>query len=132
MDVDARIYALQKVIEGLEEKIAYLEDLLGMSLDAPIELGLTPSEARVLGLLLKRDVATKDGLMVALYGRGNREEAEIKIVDVFICKIRKKLKPFSLTIETVWGQGYTMPKESKALFNKLFQEENPDRPINIL
>ncbi len=34
------------------------------------------------------------------------DEREIKIVDVFVCKARKKLKPLGIEIETVWGRGY--------------------------
>ncbi len=39
------------------------------------------------------------------------DEPEIKIVDVFVCKLRKKLTSagFETPIETVWGQGYVMP-----------------------
>jgi two-component system, cell cycle response regulator CtrA len=32
---------------------------------------------------------------------------------VFICKIRAKIEPFGINIETLWGRGYTMPPESK-------------------
>lgn len=34
------------------------------------------------------------------------EAPEIKIIDVYICKIRRKLAGMSLTIENVWGDGY--------------------------
>jgi two-component system cell cycle response regulator CtrA len=39
------------------------------------------------------------------------DEPELKIVDVFICKLRKKIADLSgglNFIETVWGRGYTM------------------------
>lgn len=50
---------------------------------------------------------TKAVIMLALYAQ--RDEAQIKIVDVFICKLRKKLAAATAgqeVIETVWGQGY--------------------------
>lgn len=37
-----------------------------------------------------------------------QNEPELKIIDVFICKIRKKLKPLGLSIATHWGQGYSI------------------------
>lgn len=42
------------------------------------------------------------------------EEPDIKIVDVFVCGLRKKLTPLGLTIQTVWGQGYRLVIEPQA------------------
>lgn len=41
------------------------------------------------------------------------EEPEIKIIDVFICKARKKLDPIGVRIDTVWGKGYALALEQK-------------------
>jgi two-component system, cell cycle response regulator CtrA len=48
---------------------------------------------------------TKAALMAALYPV-EADEADIKIVDVFVCKLRAKLKPLGLDIQTIWGRGY--------------------------
>jgi two-component system cell cycle response regulator CtrA len=50
---------------------------------------------------------------------GGMDEPEIKIIDVFICKLRKKLASASDGkdyIETVWGRGYVLrePSEDEA------------------
>ena len=40
---------------------------------------------------------------------GGMDEPELKIIDVFICKLRKKLSEASdgdNRIDTVWGRGY--------------------------
>ena len=47
------------------------------------------------------------------------DEPEVKIIDVFICKLRKKLSDASYGknyIETVWGRGYILrePNENEA------------------
>jgi len=34
------------------------------------------------------------------------DETDVKIVDVVICNLRKRLKPFAIKIDTVWGCGY--------------------------
>ena len=42
---------------------------------------------------------------------GGMDEPEVKIVDVFICKLRKKIEHMNdgeSHIETVWGRGYVM------------------------
>lgn len=48
---------------------------------------------------------TKEQLLKATSGLGY-DDREIKIVDVFVCKARKKLAAVGVEIETVWGQGY--------------------------
>lgn len=115
MDVDARLEAQGAEIERLQDRIEHLEGLMGMHLLPPLGWGLTSSEARVLGVLMSRPLATKEAVMAALYRDQAKDEAEIKIVDVFVCKIRKKLKPFGVVIETRWGEGYQMPAASKAV-----------------
>ena len=49
------------------------------------------------------------------------DEPEIKIIDVFICKLRKKLEDASNGInyiETVWGRGYVLRDPDTAGDNK--------------
>jgi two-component system cell cycle response regulator CtrA len=53
---------------------------------------------------------TKEMFLDHLYG--GMDEPEQKIVDVFICKLRKKIARVTgeadIPIQTVWGQGYTL------------------------
>lgn len=112
MDASARIEALEAENERLMRRIDQLEAAWGMGFVAPIEWRLTPSEQRVMGVLLKRDVATKDAIMATLYRADGRDEAEIKIVDVFICKMRRKLKAFGIVIVTHYGMGYALADRS--------------------
>jgi two-component system cell cycle response regulator CtrA len=73
-------------------------------------LPLTGKEFALLQLLMLRKnmVMTKDAILNQLYG--GMDEPEVKIVDVFVCKIRKKLAGVGLGnfIGTVWGRGYTV------------------------
>ena len=69
---------------------------------------LTSKEYAILELLVMRRgiVLTKDAFLNHLYG--GIDEPEIKIIDVFVCKLRKKLTNSGLPglIETIWGRGY--------------------------
>ena len=59
--------------------------------------------------LRKGSTLTKEMMLNHLYG--GMDEPEIKIIDVFICKLRKKLANASNGknyIETVWGRGYVL------------------------
>ena len=71
----------------------------------------TGKEYALLELLaLRRGVTlTKETILTHLYG--GMDEPELKIIDVFICKLRKKLAMASHGrnyIETVWGRGYVL------------------------
>jgi two-component system cell cycle response regulator CtrA len=106
--------ALQATILRLEDRIAILERAMGFEILPPIEWGLTVLEARLFGALLERELLTKDAAMAALYRDRGDDEPEMKIIDVFVCKLRKKLRPYGMTIETRWGVGYEMSADMKA------------------
>jgi two-component system cell cycle response regulator CtrA len=72
---------------------------------------LTGKEYGILELLSLRKgtTLTKDMFLNHLYG--GMDEPELKIIDVFICKLRKKLAAATdgaNYIETVWGRGYVL------------------------
>ncbi len=75
-------------------------------------VGLTGKEYAILEMLSLRKgmTLTKEMFLTHLYG--GRDEPELKIIDVFVCKLRKKLHeagaPSSGCIETVWGRGYAL------------------------
>jgi two-component system cell cycle response regulator CtrA len=74
-------------------------------------LHLTGKEYGILELLSLRkgQTLTKEQFLNHLYG--GIDEPELKIIDVFICKLRKKLTSATKGdnyIETVWGRGYVL------------------------
>jgi two-component system cell cycle response regulator CtrA len=78
---------------------------------------LTGKEYAILALLAARPGLTtsKEMILNRLYGGVN--EPEIKIIDIFVCRLRRKLRNVSGGadyIETVWGRGYVFaePRES--------------------
>jgi len=76
--------------------------------DRPVHL--TGKEYAILELLVLRKgmVLTKEAFLNHLYG--GMDEPEMKIIDVFICKLRKKLQLAGVDnlIGTVWGRGYML------------------------
>lgn len=74
-------------------------------------LHLTSKEYALLELLALRKGTTinKEQFLNHLYG--GMDEPEMKIIDVFLCKIRRKIEKLSdgvEYIETVWGRGYIL------------------------
>jgi len=76
---------------------------------------LTSKEYQMLELLSLRKgtTLTKEMFLNHLYG--GMDEPEVKIIDVFVCKLRKKLSEATggqSYIETVWGRGYVLREPS--------------------
>lgn len=77
---------------------------------------LTPLEANFLTVLMKFDEADKAKLHMVIEnqrsqrpgGPSKTEQTDPKMVDVMICKLRKRLETFDkdLKIKTMWGSGY--------------------------
>jgi two-component system cell cycle response regulator CtrA len=112
----ARIYAILRRMSGLRVSVIEVGPL---SLDFGTrvvtingeEVPLTSKEYAMLELLaMKRgSIITKETFLNHIYG--GMDEPDMKIVDVFICKLRKKMADVSgglNFIETVWGRGYTL------------------------
>jgi len=112
----ARVQAVVRRSQGPAEAVVQCGDL-AVNVDAkraeiagqPVPL--TGKEYRMLELLALRKGMTisKDMFLSHLYG--GMDEPELKIIDVFMCKLRKKLAAASGGIdyvETVWGRGYLL------------------------
>jgi DNA-binding winged helix-turn-helix (wHTH) protein len=82
--------------------------------------GLTRQEARLL-LILERSkdrIASKEALLNRLYVETPNDLPDVKIIDVFICKLRKKLATSEYRIDTVWGVGYKLIRTDFPLSKK--------------
>lgn len=116
----ARVHAVVRRSRGLSQSILRLGDL-ELNLDSKeVFVGgnfvhLTGKEYAILELLALRRgfVLTKEAFLNHLYG--GLDEPEMKIVDVFVCKLRKKLVSVGVTdlIGTVWGRGYILRENAR-------------------
>lgn len=112
----ARINAIVRRSQGHAQSIIKTGKLT-VNLDAKTvevdgnRVHLTGKEYAMLELLSLRKgtTLTKEMFLNHLYG--GMDEPELKIIDVFICKLRKKLAAATGDehhIETVWGRGYVL------------------------
>jgi two-component system cell cycle response regulator CtrA len=90
------------------------------------QVHLTGKEYAILELLVLRKgmVLTKEAFLNHLYG--GMDEPEMKIIDVFVCKLRKKLAQAGADglIGTVWGRGYMLREPSG-------EQEQGARPLDL-
>src|SRR5215510_11660136 len=112
----ARIQAIVRRSKGHSDSVIRTGKL-AVNLDARAveveghRLHLTGKEYAIIELLSLRKgtTLTKEMFLNHLYG--GVDEPELKIIDVFVCKLRKKLANASNGknyIETVWGRGYVL------------------------
>ncbi|MBU2993227.1 response regulator transcription factor [Octadecabacter sp. 1_MG-2023] len=112
----ARIHAIIRRSKGHAQSIIKT-GAVAVNLDAKTvevegsPVHLTGKEYQMLELLSLRKgtTLTKEMFLNHLYG--GMDEPELKIIDVFICKLRKKLSEATggdNHIETVWGRGYVL------------------------
>ncbi|WP_045389596.1 response regulator transcription factor CtrA [Falsirhodobacter sp. alg1] len=112
----ARIHAIIRRSKGHSQSIIQTGSVC-VNLDAKTvdvdgrAVNVTGKEYQILELLSLRKgtTLTKEMFLNHLYG--GMDEPELKIIDVFICKLRKKLVEATggqNHIETVWGRGYVL------------------------
>ena len=112
----ARIHAIIRRSKGHAQSVIHTGKI-SVNLDAKTvdvdgqSVHLTGKEYQMLELLSLRKgtTLTKEMFLNHLYG--GMDEPELKIIDVFICKLRKKLAQATggdNYIETVWGRGYVL------------------------
>jgi two-component system cell cycle response regulator CtrA len=129
----ARIQAIVRRSKGHSEsiirtgKLAVNLDTRSIEVDSK-PLHLTSKEYAILELLSLRKgtTLTKEMFLNHLYG--GIDEPELKIIDVFVCKLRKKLATAAdgeNYIETVWGRGYVLkdPEAGEGADTKVAADE---------
>jgi two-component system cell cycle response regulator CtrA len=126
----ARIHAIVRRSKGHAQSIISTGQV-NVNLDAKtvdvadVPVHLTGKEYQMLELLSLRKgtTLTKEMFLNHLYG--GMDEPELKIIDVFICKLRKKLSEATNGenyIETVWGRGYVLRDPNAALVGEPLAE----------
>jgi two-component system cell cycle response regulator CtrA len=119
----ARIQAIVRRSKGHSESLIQIGSRITMNLDSrTVEidsrpLHLTSKEYGILELLVLRkgSLLTKEMFLNHLYG--GIDEPDLKIIDVFVCKLRKKLAKVTNGtnyIETVWGRGYILKEDGSS------------------
>ena len=112
----ARIHAIMRRSAADPEPVLSCGDLVikGRLKRAEVagkRVPLTTREYQLLELLAGRQGSTITKEMILNQMYGGMDEPELKIIDVYICKLRKKLAEVSRGkdyIETVWGRGYML------------------------
>lgn len=106
-------------IQALEDRVAVLEEALGLTYVAPLEWKLSPMQDRILAMLLKAQAVRRERLSVVLYGLEPNPPIS-NVIASQISHMRRKLRPRGIEIKSirgVFGGGYWLDPEVRARLN---------------
>jgi len=111
----------------LQNRIEELEALLGVGNDDVSRLltvlDATPQQAEMVGFMLRRAVATRTALFVALFGaRPECDQPDMKLIDVQMVRVRTALKKIGVEVTAEWGSGgWSISNADKAKLRRLME-----------
>ncbi|MGI4886081.1 MAG: helix-turn-helix domain-containing protein [Janthinobacterium lividum] len=123
-NIERRLAVVEDENDRLREEIAVLRKLVGQEETIPRVLGLTQREAGIFVMLLARPMVSKSDAMTMYSLHADGDVPMEKIIDVFVCKMRAKLKVFGISINTIWGRGWNMAQADKNIVARLLEAEN--------
>ena len=97
----------------LLERIRYLETTMyRRDWEVPREFGLTRQEGQFLACLLAKSGFRSHDFILDAINRGNTF-SDSRLSQVIACKVRRKLKPWGISIERNWGLGYGLTEPDR-------------------
>lgn len=121
---------LSKFRDQYVEMQQLVKELTAANHHPPVNWNLTQSETIIVRLLAVHKDVTADGIMHVLYSKQPDTERHADTLRVFMCKIRKKLRPFNISIDTVWGRGFCVDEENWQKLREGFgMEDQPQHSV---
>jgi len=102
----------------LEERIAELTAALGQTQSYVAVLGITRMQDRMVGALMRMQVVRRDTMATVMWYDA-KDARDLKGIDVYMMKLRRRLTPQGIAVDTHWGIGWSMPNFSKARVREL-------------
>lgn len=121
IDWEATARRLLAEKEVLVETVRQLRDILRPTDGFPLAWGLTPAETRILALLARRGEATTRNLLAVATTFENFAPDDDNVVRVHILRLRRKVKPFGVSIATRFGHGYYLDGEAREIVQRAFR-----------
>jgi hypothetical protein len=83
------------------------------------------NNAKMVGFMLRRSVATRTALHTVLFGaRPECDQPEMKLIDVQMVKVRAALKKLGIDVRTEWSSGgWALAGADKAKLRRLMMGE---------
>lgn len=115
-----KVHRLEGVVETLRDRCdrlgqenETLRAVAGIPHDTATKFGLTRSEFVIFGALMSREIVSETSIRILLYSDRPDDEPECKVINVFICRMRKRLRAHDATIGNNSGVGWFIPAADK-------------------
>lgn len=113
--LEQQVADLRAENDELRETIAQLREALTPPVVYPSAWGLNRQESLILGALACRPVARRQALLLALYGDRRADDLpDPRVLDVYVCKLRAKLRPQGIAIDAIRGVGFRLDDATRA------------------
>lgn len=86
------------------------------------KLQMPPTQTQIVALLLKRDVVPRESLYRALYSDRPGDGPDMKVIDVLMVQVRKRLAALDVTLKTAYRRGWYLTEEDKAFLKGVLGE----------
>lgn len=113
--------------EQLQERVDELERLLGLRDIMPID-GLPPTAAQLLGLLMRRQLCSRELIEGALWAGADLRTS--KTVDMHLGFVRRFLARHAVTLHSRWGAGWYLEERDKARLRAALPQLAQRRPAH--
>lgn len=129
--LNRKSWSIAEEVEYLKGRVAQLERALGLydsECVFPAEWRLCKTDIRILNTLIRRETVRKADLYEAIYWDKYRasDTPDIKTIDVFIWRLRQKLRPFGIIIITRHCIGISLELTMR---RQLFAEYGHDNSV---
>jgi hypothetical protein len=102
--------------ECLKAEVVWLKELmLSHEAHLPVEWKLSPLQAKVMGVLLRGNSVTVNRLVEIIYAHSDEPDTAYQVIVLMITRIRRKLAPFGIKINSDRLYGYTLNPPAKAI-----------------
>lgn len=112
-------------LQRLRDRVAYLEDLLGLRLERPVAFGRSKENWRLLSLFMKHAgrVLPRDYLFALLYGHLPEADQphDLRTIDQRVCRLNRDLATHRVRIRPDRGVGYYLPKVDSDLLRVILE-----------
>ncbi len=118
-----RLAQLSDELDGLRAENARLREVAAPTSLIELEgIHLPKAQRTLLTLLLERNTLTRDAAHFALYQDAD-DAPDLRIIDVFLVKLRRSLAPLKVKISTRWGIGWFLTPEAKRAITTLAAQQ---------
>lgn len=102
---------LRSQLHAAQDQIQAMNEALLDEIDWHFVPGLGTKERLMLSFIVRKRRASKKAIYDYIYSAHPNDPPDIKIIDVWAHRIRKKLPP-GCELRTLWGVGFLMPDET--------------------